>query len=190
MSPAPAAVDWASVALTPLEAGDLDRLNAWQNDPEIIDLTMGFRGPVSRETTAEWITKVTDEHLKARAVFAIRRGATIVGVVQLQAIDWVQRTATLGVYVGEPGDRGAGLGRAAVCLLLDYAFNGLDLHRIGLEVIASNPAARLYESLGFQREGIRREPYLRDGAREDVLLYGLLKDNWITVLPDAARRLA
>jgi RimJ/RimL family protein N-acetyltransferase len=91
--------------------------------------------------------------------------------------------------VGASADRGAGLGTAAVCLILDYAFNGLDLHRIALQVLDSNPARRLYERLGFRDEGLRAEPYIRGGVGEPVRLYALLKDAWTTVLPEAAHRL-
>jgi UDP-4-amino-4,6-dideoxy-N-acetyl-beta-L-altrosamine N-acetyltransferase len=182
--------DWTGTALTPIQAGDVERLNAWQNDPQIRDLIMGFRGPVRLETTADWIRNLADQNLKTRAVFAIRRDGEIKGVAQLQGIDWLQRNATLGVYIGEAGDRGAGLGRIATSLLLDYAFRGLDLGRVALEVIATNASARtLYEQLGFVLEGVLRSAYLSQGARQDVALYGILRSEWTTALPAEARRL-
>jgi RimJ/RimL family protein N-acetyltransferase len=183
-------IDWSAIALAPIEAGDLAKVNAWQNDPEIRDLIMGFRGPVRQETTAEWILNLAGQNLKTRAVFAIRVVGEIKGVAQLHMIDWVQRTALLGVYIGEAGDRGAGVGRAAVSLTLDYAFRGLDLRRIGLEVIASNTAARrLYEGLGFVKEGSLRQAYQRGGRREDIELFGLLQEEWAFEPPPEANRL-
>lgn len=187
---AAAEVGWPDIRLTPIEAGDLDRLHAWQNDPAIRDLIMGFRGPVRRETTAEWIAAVVDQNLKTRTVFAIRGAAGLLGTVQLHAIDWVHRTAMLGIHVGVEQARGAGVGRAATALILDYGFAGLDLRRIALEVLASNsPAARLYEGLGFRREGVLRQAFLRNGVHEDVWLYGLLKAEFAVALPPEARRL-
>jgi RimJ/RimL family protein N-acetyltransferase len=123
-------------------------------------------------------------------VFAVRQQGALKGVAQLQSIDWVQRTAALGIYIGDPGDRGAGLGRAATCLVLDYAFHALDLHRVSLEVLASNATARrLYEQLGFTLEGALRQAYLRAGEREDVALYGLLSPEWTFAMPATAHRL-
>lgn len=184
------AIDWPQIALTPIQAVDVAMINAWQNDPAVRDLIMGFRGPVRLETTEAWFASVTHEALKTRAVFAIRRGGAIAGVAQLHTIDWVQRTALLGIYVAEPVERGAGLGRAATSLILDYAFHGLDLHRVGLEVLADNaPARRLYQTLGFIEEGLLRQAFLRAGVRQDVALYGLLRSEWDFVPPQDARRL-
>ena len=184
------ATDWSAVELRPIEAGDEALVNAWQNDAEIRDLIMGFRGPVRRETTAEWIRGLADQNLKTRAVFAVHAGGQIRGVAQIHTIDWVLRSAILGIYLGEKQTRGQGIGRIAVSLILDYAFNGLDLHRVMLEVIGSNVGAqRLYEGLGFVREGALREAYQRGGVREDIMLYGLLKPEWAFQLPLEARRL-
>ena len=184
------ALDWANIALRPIEARDLVKLNAWQNDPEIRDLIMGFRGPVRLESTEDWIRNMTDQNLKTRAIFAIRIGGEIAGIAQLQMIDWVQRTAMLGVYVGDREARGGGIGEVAVSLILDYGFRALDLHRIGLEVLGSNERAkRLYERLGFIREGAMRQAYQRGGGREDIEFWGLLRGEWSFEPPPQAQRL-
>jgi RimJ/RimL family protein N-acetyltransferase len=184
-------LDWAGVSLRPVEARDAEQLNAWQNDAEIRDLIMGFRGPVRLESTEEWIRNISDQNLKTRAIFAIRIGGDIAGLCQLQSIDWVQRTAMLGVYVGHRERRGGGVGEIAVCLILDYGFKALDMHRIGLEVLASNARAKgLYERVGFVREGVVRQAYQRGGRREDVEIWGLLRDEWTFDPPPEAQRLS
>ena len=183
-------VAWPRVQLTPLTNADLKTVNRWQNDPFIRDQIMGFRGPVRLETTEEWIRNLAAQNLKTRVVFGIRLDASLKGVAQLHGIDWIQRSAVLGVFVGDAEDRGLGLGRAAVTLILDYGFKGLDLQRVTLEVLASNaPARRLYERLGFVQEGLMREAFLRDGAREDVALYGLLQREFEVPPLDQAHRL-
>ncbi len=186
----PGRIDWPSIRLAPVEARDLPKINSWQNDPEIRDLIMGFRGPIRVETTAEWISNINEQNLKSRTVFAIIFGDNLSGIVQLQNIDWIHRVATLGIYVGDSEARGNGLGYAATALILDYAFFALDLHRVALDVLASNlPAVRLYRSLGFVREGVLRSAYSRSGRREDVEIHALLKQDWAVTLPAEARRL-
>ena len=70
-----------------------------------------------------------------------------------------------------PQHRGLGLGRALMqAFLQQAALRGC--RRVTLEVRPSNTAARrLYASLGFAEEGLRRDFY--DGPREDALLCGL-----------------
>jgi RimJ/RimL family protein N-acetyltransferase len=64
-------------------------------------------------------------------------------------------------------------------LVIHYAFDELNLHRLQLSVIAYNARAiAMYEKLGFVREGNYREFVERDGARHDLLLYGLLRPEW------------
>ena len=185
---APEALPWADVTLTPLEAADLDLVHGWQNDPGIRDLTMGFRFPLGREAVAGWIAGLSGN--TARAVYAIRHAGQAVGMVQLYDIAPVHRRAALGLFVADPGFRGRGIGHVAACLILDFAFSGLDLRRVDLGVLAGNGAAiRLYETLGFVREGVKRADYFADGAVWDTVMYGLLRAEFRRPPPPQAHRL-
>ena len=75
-------------------------------------------------------------------------------------------------------------------LLIDYAFNGLDLKKISLEVISeNNKAVNLYKKVGFMHEGTKREDYFLDGKRFDVSIYGMLRDEFVVPIPSGAHRL-
>lgn len=68
---------------------------------------------------------------------------------------------------------GKGIGRALMEVLLDLADNYLGLKRVELDVIADNEVAiHLYESLGFEREGIKRCALFRGGMFVDLLMMG------------------
>jgi putative acetyltransferase len=59
---------------------------------------------------------------------------------------------------------GRGIGRALMEALLDLADNFLGLRRVELDVYTDNASAiHLYESLGFQREGVKRRAMFRGG---------------------------
>lgn len=54
------------------------------------------------------------------------------------------------------------------------------LRRIELEVFASNLAAqRLYMRAGFVTEGRKRRARILDGVEDDILVMGLLREEWI-----------
>jgi ribosomal-protein-alanine N-acetyltransferase len=67
--------------------------------------------------------------------------------------------------------RDQGLGRYLVCMLIDHARSAL-VTDLFLEVRPSNPGAiHLYESMGFQRIGVRKGYYQASPGREDAWVY-------------------
>lgn len=81
--------------------------------------------------------------------------------------------ADLGIMVAE-GWRRRGVGRALMAAAVDWA-HAVGIDKLELHVFPHNTAAiALYESLGWQREGLRRAHYVRAGERVDVVLMALL----------------
>lgn len=114
--------------------------------------------------------------------FAIRlvEGDALIGFTGLFSIEWPHRLSWLAIGIGEADYWGGGYGREAMTLLLEFGFMELNLRRIQLNVFGYNTRAiALYEKLGFQREGVYREYMERDGQTFDVMLYGLLRREWL-----------
>jgi RimJ/RimL family protein N-acetyltransferase len=65
----------------------------------------------------------------------------LIGFVALHTIEWNNRAASLAIGIGEAAYRGKGYGTEALRLILRYAFDELNLERVGLDVIANNEAA-------------------------------------------------
>ncbi|HEY7330208.1 MAG TPA: GNAT family protein [Gemmataceae bacterium] len=77
-----------------------------------------------------------------------------------------------------PAYRGQGLGKRLLRETIDRAF-ATRLRRIELDVFASNLAAqRLYARAGFVTEGRRRHARILDGVEDDILVMGLLREEW------------
>jgi RimJ/RimL family protein N-acetyltransferase len=75
--------------------------------------------------------------------------------------------------------RGQGLAAEAVRALINYGFRWLGLHRIYAQTDSGNrPSWRVMERVGMRQEGRLREAVCRDGVWLDVLVYGILAEEW------------
>lgn len=167
----------SDIALAPVSRTDLPQLFAWINDRDLVVLSASYR-PVNELQHEAWLERILlrdDVYL-----FGIRQLASgrLIGSCQLLAFDRTHRTAELQIRIGDEQARGHGYGRQAVGLLLRFGFDDLNLHRIGLHVLADNAAAiRTYEKAGFVREGVLREAAYVDGRHRDVVVMGILNPN-------------
>jgi RimJ/RimL family protein N-acetyltransferase len=180
------------VYLRAVERDDLERCLAWMNDEELTS-TLAMRYPMSLAREADWVERATRGQDPSNLTFAIclDEGGRHVGNCGLMQIDRDNRTATLGIFIGEKDCRGRGLGEEAVRLLCRFAFDEMDLAKVRLDVYATNPgAARTYERVGFQREGLLREETYRAGRRIDVIRMGLLREELRPPTPRPSRRRA
>lgn len=72
--------------------------------------------------------------------------------------------------------RGRGLGRRLIERAIAAAWEA-GIERVELEVFAGNaPAVALYRKVGFLEEGRKRRARKPDGAFDDVLVFGLLRE--------------
>ncbi|NLF03036.1 MAG: GNAT family N-acetyltransferase [Anaerolineales bacterium] len=123
--------------------------------------------------------------------FGIRRltDDVLIGTAGFFEIEWSNGVAELGIGIGEPENWSKGYGTEALALVLRFAFQELNFYRVTLTVLAYNARAiALYERAGFVHEGTYREYGLRDGERYDLLLYGLLRREWLAQAKGAQQR--
>jgi RimJ/RimL family protein N-acetyltransferase len=125
---------------------------------------------------------ITERHKASDVfIFAIRPldSAEILGIVDLNGIEWAHGVCWLSAAVGYQANWDKGYGTEAVGLALGYAFNELNMHRVQVTVFDYNARSMaLFEKLGFRREGTYREAIHRDGKRYDMHLYGILRREW------------
>lgn len=168
------------VRLTVLTQDDLPTVAEWHQNAEFLRLFDALPAYPKTETSlAQWLDdtdKATDAFL-----FAIHLLDTdeLIGYAELDGILWTHRVGGVSIAIGKATHWGKDYGYEAMQLMLRFAFDELNLHRVQLTVFSYNErAVALYEKLGFQREGVHREHLQRDGRRYDMYLYGLLRSEW------------
>ena len=164
------------VRLRPLRKGDADLLYEWITDRNLVIHNAPFF-PVSDTDHEAWVERMMTKRSDL-VIFIIEEldFSKTIGTCQLLNINWIHRSAELQIRIGNPAFQGRGCGSEAVKLLCDFGYADLNLHRIYLNVVASNQRAiRAYEKCGFEHQGRLKEAAFIDGRWEDVQILSKLE---------------
>ena len=169
------------IRLRHVEREDLPRFVAWLNDPEVRH-GLAMYLPLSQVEEEQWFENVLKrERDEQPLVIEVegQDGCTMIGNSGFFNIDWRNRSAELGIVIGDKAYWNKGYGTEVMRLLLHHGFTTLNLHRIFLRVFEGNPRAiRAYEKAGFVHEGRMRQAEFRDDKYLDVLLMSVLRPEW------------
>lgn len=167
------------VGIRPLRPGDAAAIRRMVMDPEVAHLLFEeIAGPPPSAFTLGIL--IATGRLSGRPEFAIvERSGRIIGCVRLWRVSYKNRSAMLTIFIGDKSRWGQGCGTDALRLMLHYAFGPMDLRRVELNVFDYNlRAIRSYEKVGFVREGVRRQALARDGQFHDILVMGVLREEF------------
>jgi UDP-4-amino-4,6-dideoxy-N-acetyl-beta-L-altrosamine N-acetyltransferase len=139
---------------------------------------------ISEQEHANWLASLQGN--PRQQVFVVIKDEQAVGVVSLNAINVLHKSADWAFYL-DAGLQGKGLGSVVEFWMLDYAFGVAGLEKLNCEVLAMNAAVvKMHQKFGFEIEGVRRQNILREGARIDVVLLGITKEEWQNKRPALA----
>ncbi|PWI48148.1 hypothetical protein CEE45_08260 [Candidatus Heimdallarchaeota archaeon B3_Heim] len=170
-----------NIILRGLELTDVDELMKHWNNPEhrrnILNKT-----PQSREEEVEWIKYGWKIRSEGKGhIFGIihKENNLYIGHLELEIKDQISKRGSLGIVIFNTEYWNRGFGTESMRLIIEYAFDVLNLHSIELELFADHPQAqRCYEKVGFKVSGNLREAYLKDGSYVDSIVMDLLKSEW------------
>jgi RimJ/RimL family protein N-acetyltransferase len=167
----------AIVRLRAIEEDDLPRINEGILDPEVSQyLSMAWPEPLAG--TREWWQRVRSSDRDATFVIETLAGE-FVGGCGLHQVSSRNRSAILGIWLAKPHWE-KGFGTDAVRTLCRFAFQEMNLQRVELGVLETNPrGVRAYEKVGFKEEGRLRRFMFVDGRYVDMIMMGLLAEDLI-----------
>lgn len=167
-----------TVVLRRPELKDVQKLYLYRNDPAVTDLLGGFTSGYSVEDLKDWVAfhrNRTDEVLWVIA----DSEDTCIGHTGLYQLDHRVRKAEFAIMIGDKNYWNKGIGTQVTKAVIDFGFKQLNLHRISLYVLASNPrAVHVYQKIGFQQEGILRDNQFKNGQYLDVIVMSILETEW------------
>lgn len=155
----------------------------WNRDSEFTRLlNMSVQPLRSAKAIQKWMDEDMAEPSSSDFFFTFRTldENKLIGGLSLYVVDWAGRDSFVAIFIGEREDWSKGYGSDAMRLLLQYAFQELNLWRVSLGVFDYNPRAiRSYEKVGFCHEGRMRQYLNHEGKRWDILYMGILREEWL-----------
>lgn len=169
------------IRLRPLQRNDLPFFVEWLSDAEVRQfITVNI--PLSLDEEEQWYDQVL-KLPKPERPFAIEvkeeNEWRLIGNIALFDVNWVHRSAEVGILIGDKRYWNRGLGGEALQLMVNHAFSTLNLNRVYLRVDVENiRGVRAYERVGFTKEGRLRQAVYRNGIYSDMWIMSILRSEW------------
>lgn len=168
------------IMLRDYRESDLTSMRKWVNDPETIKtLSSTFTKVQTEQSTSSFLNAILSGNMQGHFfVIADKSTQEYLGQIDLFKVDAISRNAEVGLVVA-PWAWHKGYAREALSLILRFAFEQINLHRVCLEVYAPNARARAcYAACGFKEEGVLREHVYSCGQYIDMVQMGILRREW------------
>ncbi len=169
--------------LSPLAEKDAENLARWYNDIEISMPESNVYDAISLKSMENMVNTFQSKGLNVFTIVDIETDKAI-GIVEIEA-NQVYKSGSFGIIIGEKDYWGKGFGKEATLLILDFAFNFLNLHNIMLGVYGFNERAYgLYKHIGFKDIGRKREYQTVAGKKYDMIMMDMLSTEYKSVYVD------
>ena len=156
-----------TISLRKTEETEIDWIMQLEVNDDLTDFIRGNDAATHRE-------KMVDSHT---LYLTIQEDARNVGFAILRGVHTEDRNIEVGRIVIGPKNRG--IGQSALKALLRYAFEEMGANRVSLDTLSYNERARhIYKKLGFVEEGTRRKAFFLKNEFHDLILFGMLRDEW------------
>ena len=102
----------------------------------------------------------------------------LLGSISLENIDYLNRNAEISTVIGEKEGRNIKIIIEIYKLILNHAFNTINLQRIYTGTMSKEFAILMERLFNFKREGILRNHIFKNGSYHDSYMHGLLKSEF------------
>lgn len=167
-----------TIYLRALEPEDLEFIYRLENNEAIWEVS-NTQTPYSRFLIRQYLENAHQDIYEAKQLrLAICRNGSFdaLGLIDLFDFDPVNQRAGIGIIIEDKTNRNSGLGKEALGLLTEYAFQKLQLHQLYANIDPANVASvSLFANFGFQLVGSKKDWIRRNNAFYDEALYQLIR---------------
>ena len=166
-----------NIRLRALEPSDADLIFKWENNPSNWRVS-GTLLPFSKHLIEQYVNAAQDIYSVKQLRFIIEdKAQKALGTIDLFDFDPVNLRAGVGILIADEQERGKGYAKEALQLLLDYAFNHLNLHSLFCNILDDNKVSiNLFESCGFEITGNKKQWIKTPQGMKNELFLQLIND--------------
>ena len=162
------------IYLSPVSVEDAEKYVEWFCDFKTTDGIGKSSSIMTVESEREWLENTLKNNDLNFAIVDLENDE-LIGNCGIMNINHINRSAEVGIFIGDEENRNKGYGAETLQLLLDYGFNYLNMNNIMLNVKSFNERAiACYKKVGFKEYGRRREAYFLNGKYYDHVFMDIL----------------
>lgn len=170
-----------NVVLRKPALSDADSITEHIKDKAVLKWLLVPPYPYRKKDAMEFIRSRQNERRTRKSYtfgISLKGEKDIIGIIDLSDIDWHDRKAEIGYWIGKRF-WGKGLMTEAINLTARFGFSELKLNKIYARVFEGNIASmKALEKNNFRHEGILRKEVIKYGRWIDEYYYGLLKSEY------------
>ncbi len=163
------------IFLRAIEPEDATKVMLWENNPENWRVS-GTEAPYSMHGILEYINSIQNFRQcgELRLMICLAENQHPIGTLDLFEANFKHGRAGIGILIGEKDERNKGFAKESLEILIEYATVFLGFHNLTASVLDDNTSSiSLFESVGFELVGIRKEWFFDHGKWINERIYQL-----------------
>lgn len=168
-----------NVKLRAVEPQDIDCIFKWENDHTLWHLSNTLI-PFSRFDLEQYVMNADKDIYQVKQLrliidYSHEDQSKAIGCIDLFDFDPTHKRAGIGILI-DANEQNKGFASIALELIIDYAFNTLNLHQLYCNIEEDNKKSlTLFKKKHFQEIGVKKDWNLRDGKWINEYLLQLIK---------------
>jgi len=168
-----------NIYLRALEPEDLEFIYTIENNESIWEVS-NTQTPYSRFLIRQYLENAHQDIYEAkqlRLAICLIGSFEAVGLIDLFDFDPKNNRAGIGIVIASESYRNLGTGTQALQLVINYAFNKLQLHQLYANVGSDNTnSLQLFTKFGFQKIGTKKDWIKVNNIYKDEFLFQLINN--------------
>lgn len=167
------------ITLRCLDSSDTEHILRWLGKNPLIN-KIGIPFPISKEELRMWVARSSNDKGSDKILYIIEQEEFLpIGICGLFNIEDSSRRAEYSILIGDSNYQGHDYGSESTSLILDLAFNLLNLNRIESFVLFDDERAiHSFSKGGFKKEGELYEYTYVNGEYKNVFILSILKKEY------------